>query len=195
MPDNDDILEITWDDLRESPAAPAPAAELFPPVEAADAAVAGGRQPWVDVEAVCARARTGFAVRFAQKQPGVYGFSAVLPAKPGALGGKPGLPSGKPGLPAGQPGLPGPGAGLGQVEASFQLAGYTGCPVCGTTELIQCDRCGTIMCGSAVHQDKRGTWVLCPSCGGKGKVAAGVQVTVQGQVGGRKGGKGGGKGW
>ena len=199
MPENDDILEITWDDLQETPApaaAAAPAAgageELFPAVEAADAAVAGGRQPWVDVEAVCARTRSGFAVRFAEKSAGVYGFSAVLPGKAGAPGGKGGLPAGKPGAPgpSGKPGMPGPGAGLGQVNAAFQLAGYTGCPVCGMTELIQCDRCGTIMCGSAVHQDKRGAWVLCPNCGGKGKVAAGVQVTVSGQVGGVKGGKG-----
>ncbi len=173
---DDDILEITWDDLQDVPAAPV---QEFPAVDPADAAVAGGRQPWIDVDAVCARTRVPFGVRFTQVAPGAYTFASVV----GKAAGNPGAP--------GTP--PGPGMGTGQVNAQFSLTGYTGCPQCGMTELIQCDRCGTVMCGSAVHQDKRGAWVVCPHCGGKGQVASGVAVTVQGQVGGMKGGKGGGK--
>ena len=172
MTEDDDILEITWDDLKDVP--PAPVQE-FPAVDPADAAVAGGRLPWIDVDAVCARTRVPFGVRFTQAAPGAYAFASVV--------GKVGAP----GAPAR------PGMGMGQVNAQFNLGGYTGCPQCGMTELIQCDRCGTVMCGSAVRQDKRGAWVICPQCGGKGQVSSGVPVTVQGQVGGMKGGKGGGK--
>lgn len=190
MPGDDDLIEITWDDLKDVPATPAAPVEELPAVTAADAAVAGGRQPWIDVDAVCARTRASFGVRFTQTGPSAYCFAAVIPKGP-TPGGK-GFGLGKPGTPP----PAGPGMGTGQVNATFSLAGYTGCPQCGMTELIQCDRCATVMCGSAVHQDKKGTWVVCPNCGGKGQVSGGVPVTVQGQVGGMKGGKGGGKkGW
>ncbi len=169
MPDDDDILEITWDDLNTLP----PPAQ-FPAVDPADAAVAGGRLPWIDVEAVCARTRGGFAVRFTQAGPGVYNFAGL----PGPTAAK-------------SPTAAAPGAGLGQVNATFNLAGYPGCPQCGLGELIQCDRCATVTCGSALQQDKSGAWVTCPHCGGRGRVSSGVPVTVQGQVGGAKGGKGG----
>jgi predicted RNA-binding Zn-ribbon protein involved in translation (DUF1610 family) len=180
MPADDDILDITWDDLKDVPDTPPAPMEVFPALDAADAAVAGGREPWIEVDALCARTRGGFGVRFRQAQPGVFSFASV--ARKGA--GKPGAP--------GAP--PGPARGLGQVNATFSLAGYPGCPYCGRPELIQCDRCGTVMCGSAVRQDKRGASVVCPSCGGRGQVATGVTVTVQGQVGGMKG-KPGGKRW
>ncbi len=166
MAGDDDILEITWDDLRELPAGP----EQFPSVDAAAAEVAASPGPWVDLTAVCARTRQGFQVRFQQEAPGVYSFAGVLPKAASAQGG---------------PG--GPTASLAQVNARFDLAGYPGCPHCGLPSLVQCDRCGTIMCGSAVHYDKRGAWCVCPQCGGKGQIATGLPVTVQGRMGGAKG--------
>lgn len=168
MPDDDDILEITWDDLRDVPATPA--ADLFSAVDPADAALAGGREPWIDLDAVCARTRGSFTVRFRQTGPGVYAFVSLV----GGAAGKPSIPSAA-------------GRNLAQVQASFNLAGYTGCPHCGMPELIQCDRCGTIACGGAVQRNKHGAWVICPGCGGRGQVVDNVQLTVQGQVGGMKG--------
>lgn len=166
MAGDDDILEISWDDLREVPPSP----EQFPSVEAAAAEVAASAGPWVDLTALCARTRQAFQVRFQQEAPGVYCFAGVLPKAAPVQAG--------PGVAA---------AGLAQVNARFDLAGYPGCPQCGLPSLVQCDRCGTIMCGSAVHQDKRGAWCLCPQCGGRGQIASDVAVTVQGRVGGAKG--------
>jgi hypothetical protein len=174
--DPDDILEITWDDLN----APPPAEPLFPAVDAADAAVAGSRLPWVEVEAVCARDRAPVLVRFQMQQPGVYTcVSAVAP--PGPAKSTPGAGA----------------AAMSQVQARFDLSAYPGCPRCGLPGLIQCDRCGSIMCGSALTQTKRGSYVVCPHCGGKGEVSSPTAVTVSGQVGGVKGAKskGGKPGW
>ena len=177
VPPQDDLLEITWDDLNQLPAPAAQPLEVFPAVDEAEAAVAGSPEPWVEVAAQCAAKRATFGVRFRQTAPGVYAFAATTsaPRDPGA----------------------GPGGlapGRGEVQARFDLGGYRGCPLCGQPGLAQCDRCGVIMCGTAVQQDKRGAYCVCPACGGKGRLETGVQVTVQGQVGGQKGkprGKGG----
>jgi predicted RNA-binding Zn-ribbon protein involved in translation (DUF1610 family) len=164
--DDENILEITWEDLRDVPATP----EQFPSVDAALAEVAASPGPWLEVTAVCARTRQAFGVRFRQDAPGVYSFGGVFPA-----------PLAEKGSPATA------GAGLIQVNARFDLAGYPGCPHCGLPGLVQCDQCGTITCGSGVYEDKRGTWSLCPQCGSKGQVASDVAITVQGRVGGAKG--------
>lgn len=165
--EEEDILEITWEDLQDEDLDLS--GEVFPAVEPADAAVAGSRQPWIEVEALCAGERQPFGVRFQQTTPQVYAFAAVVERAPGA----------KPAPPA--------AGGFDQANAHFDLAGYTGCPHCGMPGLVQCDRCGTIMCGSAVHEDKKGMYCVCPNCGGRGQVASGQVVTVRGQVGGTKG--------
>ena len=194
----EDVLEITLDDLNALPAelppvpAEAPAldlgSELFPPIEA-DAPVTDSRQPWVEITGVCARDRRNFAVRFVENTPGVYTFSqaealgAMPSAKPSVLGKAFGAKA-----PGGMSG--GMGGSQGQAQGRFDLAAYRGCPCCGQQGLVQCDRCGAIMCGAAIREDRRGLYCQCPSCGGKGRLAPGGNVTVAGAVGGVKGKKG-----
>jgi hypothetical protein len=204
MPDDqpskppDDVLDITWDDLREPPApageqfpvAPpeAPSLDLsgeFPPVEGA-IPVADSRRPWIEITGMCGRAKQPFAVRFVENTPGLYSFAetVALAPPPGKAAGFFG--QGAPGKAGTAPPPLGPS---GQAQGRFDLKNYTGCPVCGQPGLVQCDRCGTVMCGSALLQDKRGMYCQCPNCGGKGRIESGVPVTVSGQVGGVKGGK------
>jgi hypothetical protein len=186
-PQPDDLLEITWDDLNAPgtelpPAEPEPSAldlsgELFPPVEAG-APVADSRRPWIEITGTCGRDRRPFAVRFSEQTPGVYGFVEALPLGPA------------PGKFSGRKAAPQPLGGLsGQAQGRFDLQGYPGCPCCGQPGLVQCDRCGTVMCGSALTETKRGALCRCPNCGGRGEIASGMPVTVQGQVGGIKGKK------
>lgn len=187
----DDILEITWDDLNapgtaSPPAPPAPgtvdlSGELFPPIEAG-APIAGSGRPWIEIMGTCGRDRRPFAIRFAEREAGVYSFveaEALGPAPGKGFGPKPAPP------PAG--GL------LGQAQGRFELRDYPGCPCCGQPGLVQCDRCGTVMCGSALLEGKGGLLCQCPNCGGRGRIASGIPVTVKGQVGGMKGK--GGKRW
>jgi hypothetical protein len=99
-----------------------------------------------------------------------------------AFGGK------TPGGMGGMGGMQGAGP-QGQAQGRFDLAAYRGCPCCGQPGLVQCDRCGAVMCGSSIREDRRGLYCQCPSCGGKGRIAPGTNVTVSGAVGGVKGKK------
>ena len=191
-PPPDDILEITWDDLNAPgaelpPAGPEPggldlSGELFPPIEAG-VPVADSRQPWIEITGACGRDRRPFAVRFAEQVPGVYSFVEAVPLGPPPGKGLGAKPFGV------KPPPPPPGGLFGQAQGRFELKDYTGCPCCGRPGLVQCDRCGTVMCGSALTENKRGIVCQCPNCGGRGQIASGVPVTVSGQVGGVKGGK------
>lgn len=181
----EEVLNISWEDLEDLPPVPpaAPPLDLsageFPPVEAG-APVTDSRQPWIEIAGICGRDQRPFEVTFAQTAPGVYTFTRAVPLPPSPSGKFSGVGEGDKGKPGGP---------QGQAQGRFDLKGYTGCPCCGQLGLVQCDRCGTVMCGSAVREDRQGLYCQCPNCGGRGRLAPGTAVTVQGEVGGVKGDK------
>ena len=142
---DDEILEVTLADEED-------ASGQLPALSPLDAAVAEADVPWVDVPAVCARAGQPFAVRFQERTPGQY---AAVGARTGPSDSR----------------RAGPGLG-GTVKGQFSLSEYTGCPVCGSPGLIECDGCQTVTCGSSARETKQGLVIHCPSCGREGEIAS-----------------------
>ncbi len=148
--DDDDILNIDWEDLED-----VPEEGLYPAIEpGASREQALGLSPGgVEVPCACSASGRQFAVRFEQVADDQYQIAEVIERQGQAAGQIPQGPQ-------------------VQIDGRFGLTGYRGCPYCGGKRLAVCDQCGVAMCydktGKGTSSKGR---VTCPVCGASGSLA------------------------
>jgi hypothetical protein len=173
MVPDDDVLVVDLDDEDEPPKVGSGSAgdvlEL-PPVTDDMVAASAPAQPGFDLSAKCGATGQDFLVRFQETERGIWHVVDTEVVAVGKAG-------------------PVVAPGSQQVAGTFSLDRYPGCPACGSEGLVQCDHCGTAMCGGAIEPNKakKGELVMkCPGCGSMGRLAGAV-AQATGTVRGKKG--------
>jgi hypothetical protein len=178
MPD-DDILDISAEDLAEDPApvAPLPPVQLntapaldlslddlndepaaaFPALTA-DQLLASRSS--VTIRTLCSQTGRPFLVRYVEDKPGLYVTHEVTVLGKDEAGAGPGTT----------------GGAVGEVTGSFQTSKDYACPFCGSHAVLVCGRCGVDLCAGPGNTGR----CTCPNCqaqievGGRATSATGL---------------------
>ena len=183
MPDDDDVLEISAEDLAEEPLPPVPpddgpvlevsledlseeplpAADAFPAVTG-DQLLAAANS--ITIRTLCSTTGQAFDVRYVEDKPGVFVTKQVtVPEKGGDAGASLATPT-------------------GQVEGSFEVTPDYACPFCGSQAVLVCGKCGVDLCSGQA----KGGLMTCPHCQSRMKLG-GQATSATGAVGKGKGKK------
>lgn len=178
MPD-DDVLDISSEDLEDEPLPPAP--PVAPPIEItmddlgdepADAfpaltadQMAADRKS-ITIPTICSATGQRFAVRYVEKEPGLFVSQEVVAGDNSAAG------------------LAGGGT-TSEVQGRFGTTADYRCPFCGSTAIIVCGQCGTDLCSGGI----KGGRCTCPNCKATMNNFGGSVTSATGFVGGKGKGK------
>lgn len=165
--DDSGVLEITWDDLADldgpEAGAATPQSKHYPRVDDSmlEKQKASGE---VQTYVVCSHTGRPFYVFWEESEPGVYNVSRVE-----AYVEERAQPTG----------------GLTEIQGTFLLAQFPGCPHCGSPRMSVCEMCQTTSCEGAARSSWLGKRTLqCPNCGNRGELH-GQAGSAYGEAGGK----------
>ncbi len=185
MPDDDDILEISAEDLADESLPPAPpdtapvldltlddvaddpAAGAFPALTA-DQLLAG--QSSITIRTLCSSTGRPFLVRYVEDRPGLFVTRDVtVPGKDANGAAASAADRSAADASASSAGVP--PAPVGEVRGAFQTAKDYACPFCGSHAVLVCGRCGVDLCAGPGDTGR----CTCPNC--QAQIEAGGRAT------------------